>query len=111
MRALKQCQLDYDWHFDNVNKKDKETQDLLHQIELGATYDERIKATPKLTQVRRERRISKDIVENTESIIKFVEENKKVINKLSQLLGDIRKVERSHHGRVYKAKIRNDLTI
>ena len=109
-RFVKQVQLDYQYHFENVNKKDKETQDLLHEIELGE-YKSRDKTATKLAKVRRERRVSKDIVEVIEPIIKYINENKKAFNNLSQLLGDVRKVEKSHQGRTYKAKVRTDLTI
>lgn len=111
LKSLKQCQLDYEYHYERVHIKDKETQDLLHEIELGKFYSDRIKATPKLTKVRKERRISKDIVGNTELIVNFVNENKKLFDRMKNLLGSVRKTERSHHGRVYRAKIRKDLTI
>lgn len=110
IKVLKQSQLDYQYHFENVGKKDKETQDLLHQIELGKSSD-RDKAATKLARVRKERRVSKDIVENIEPIIKYLDENKRLLSTYSQLLGQIRKAEKSHQGRVYKAKIRDDLTI
>jgi len=107
---MKQSQLDYNYNYENVNKKDKETQDLLHQLELGK-YKDRDKSATKLAKVRKERRIFKDIVENTEPINKYIEENKKIINGLTQLLGQVRKAEKSHEGRIYIPKIREDLTI
>lgn len=111
LRAIKQCELDYDYHYRTVGEKDKETQDLLHEIELGATYERRVKAVPKLTKVRKERRISKDIVENTEPIVKFMDANKKLFNMMQNLLGDVRRIEKKHSGRTYIPKIRKDLTI
>jgi hypothetical protein len=110
LKAIKQSQLDYKYHYENVNIKNKETQDLLHQIELGK-YKDRDKIATKLAKVRRERRVFKDIVENTEAINKYIEENKKAINGLTQLLGQVRNAEKSHEGRTYIPKIRKDLTI
>lgn len=110
IKAIKQCQLDYNYHFQNVNTKDKETQDLLHELEL-CEYKNKGKAATKLSKVRKERRVSKDIVENTEPIVKYINDHKKLINELSQLLGQVRKAEKSHYGRVYIARIRDDLTI
>lgn len=110
LKATNQCQLDYKYNYKLVNKKDKETQDLLHQLELGSSK-ERSKTATKISKVRKERRIAKDIAENTEPLAKYYEENKKVFDMLKQILGQIRKAEKSHQGRVYKAKIRTDLTI
>jgi uncharacterized NAD(P)/FAD-binding protein YdhS len=110
LRAVKQCQLDYKYNYEQVNKKDKETQDLLHQLELGKSK-ERNKTATKITKVRKERRIAKDIAENTEPIAKYFEENKKAFDTLTQVLGQTRKAEKNHQGRIYKAKIRTDLTI
>jgi len=108
---LRQCQKDFDYHYDRVNKKDKETQDLLHQIELGKTYQDRAKALPVLHKVRKERRESKDTVKVTTYIADFVSENSKTIRELEKLLGEIRKVEKCLKNREYKARIRKDLTI
>lgn len=110
LKMIKQCQIDYRYHYEIVGKKDKETQDLLHQLELGK-YIERQKAATKLAKVRKERRAAKNIVESIEPIMKFIAENKKVVNTLDQLLGQVRKVENIQQRRVYKAKVRNDLTI
>lgn len=111
LKAIKQCQSDYHFHYEVVGKKDKEKCDLEHELELAKKYKDRVKAAPKLSKVLKERRVSKDIVENTEHIVRFVDENQKLFNNLKQLLGQVRKTERSHHGRVYKARVRDDLTI
>ena len=108
---MKQAQLDYEWHYEIVGKKEKETGDLLHELELAKKYEDRVKAVPKLTKVRKERRVSKDIVENTEPIVDYFEVNKKFLNGLAQLLGEIRKVEKKHNGRIYKPRVRDDLSI
>ncbi len=110
MKILKQSKADFSYHYEIVGKKDKETQDLLHELELGK-YENRSKTATKLAKVRKERRVAKDIVEITEPIVNFLNENKKLYDQLGQLLGLVRKVEKSHQGRVYKPRIRNDLTI
>lgn len=111
MKAIRQCQMDYEYYYENVGKKDREKGDLEHEILHAKYYKDRIKATPKLRKVLEERRISKDIVENTEPIVNFIKENHKVFKQMEQLLGQVRKVEKSHRGRTYRARIRDDLTI
>lgn len=111
MKAVRQCQMDYEYYFENVGKKDKEKCDLEHEIELANKYKDRVKVVPKLHKILKERRISKDIVENTEPIVNFIKENHKVFKQMEQLLGQVRKVEKSHRGRTYRARIREDLTI
>jgi hypothetical protein len=110
IKFIKQCQSDYKFHYENVGKRDKDKGDLEHQLELGSAK-ERGKTTTKIVKVLKERRTSKDMVELTEPIAKFADENKKTIDQLTQVLGQIRKVEKYHGDRSYKPRIRTDLTI
>lgn len=108
--AIRQAQADYTYYHERVGIKDKETQDLLHQIELEKP-SERNKTATKLANVRKERREAKDMVENTADIVEFLSQNKSFLNQLGQLLGKVKKAEKSHEGRSYRARIRDDLTI
>ena len=84
------------------------TQDILHKLELEkTTYAERAKLATQLMKCRQERRYYKDIFEETEMIETFLSDpqNKKVYEKLKQLLGQMRKAEKYHENRTYTVKI------
>ena len=104
---------DYKNHYDNVNKYDKETQDVLHQLELGS-YKERPKFATALSKIRKERRKSKNFVDINKELVEYLTtpEFIKVQRQLQQLLGICRKQEAHvENQRAYRARIRNDLTI
>lgn len=111
LNNIKECQLLYCLNYTRVNEKDKETQDLLHQIEMDSNSKNRNKAATALRKVRLQRRESKDIVERTKLIVDFATENKIIFDKMAYLLGAVRKAESSQINRHYNAKIRKDLTI
>ena len=104
---------DYKNHYDDVNKYDKETQDILHQLELGS-YKERSKFATALSKIRKERRKSKDFVDINKALVEYLTtpEFIKVHRQLEQLLGICRKQEAHvENQRAYRARVRNDLTI
>lgn len=81
------------------------TQDLLHSLEIYEnTYHEYARAAKKLAQVRQERRAAKDMREQLRPIMDWLEENDRVIYGLENLLGNVRKAERSTEGRFYTPK-------
>lgn len=89
-----------------LKKKDNETQDILHELELGENnYKERTKIATQLRNVRKERRHLKDKIEEIETLYQWMNENKTSINKLQQVLGQTRKQEKYHQNRTYKKKI------
>mgnify|MGYP000504807012 CR=1 FL=1 len=53
-------------------------------------------------------RCYKDLVEETEDLVKFFEEpqNKKTLDKMVQLLGKLRKVEKYHRERTYYPRVK-----
>lgn len=57
--AVRLFQRAYTTSYDEVNRCDKTTQDLLHQLELG-TYDTRGKTSTQLANIRKERRTHND---------------------------------------------------
>lgn len=98
----------YNFAFDEVNQQDKLTQDYLHSIELdNLKYEERNKIATKLVINRKDRRYYKDIVEEYEPIVEFLDDsnNKKIINQLTQVLGKVRKQEERHKNRVYIPRV------
>lgn len=91
-----------------LEKKDAETQDILHELELGDNnYKERAKIATKLRNIRKERRQLKDRIEETEILYQWMNENKTSINKLQQVLGQTRKQEKYHSNRTYHKRVLN----
>ena len=88
--------------------QEKLTEDYLHSLELdGLKRDERSKLATKLMINRKDRRYYKDRTEELELIVQFFDEpqNKKVLDKLKQVLGQVRKVENYHKDRVYIPRV------
>lgn len=95
---------DYYYHFENVKQKDHEHQDHIHLLELGKLgHHEKARLATKIEQSRIERRKSKDAVEVLEPLVTYLEDeaNKKAMNRLRQVLGDMRKREERQENRVY----------
>lgn len=84
------------------NDMDCQTQDILHNIELNenSQYDYICQGFA-LRDIRRKRRKAKDIKEATAPICNWMKENRKVINDLERLLGDVRKQEKQAQNRSY----------
>ena len=96
-----------------VKECDKETQDLLHQIELGP-YKYRQKLCTQLAHVRRKRRLAKDYIAIHEELVSQFNntDGKKMLRSLEQILGTMRKNEREIAAqRAYRPRVRQDLTI
>lgn len=93
---------------ENMQQEDRRLQDLLHKIEFEPTAKERSKICTRLHQSRVARRKYKDLVEETEGLVDFFQDvqNKKVIDKMTQLLGKLRKVEKYHQERVYYPRVK-----
>lgn len=111
LNYIDNCQKQYDYAYEKVGIEDRRTSDLLHELEIeNTTSNERSKLATKLRNSRRDRRYWKDIVEECEPIINFanVPVNKKVINQLKQLLGEVRKVENYHSTRTYIPKVEKE---
>lgn len=102
------AQSHYSFCSDEVNNQDKLTQDYLHSLELDdMKRDERSKVATKLAINRKDRRYYKDRVEELEPIVQFFEEpqNKRVLDKMKQVLGVVRKSEAYHKDRKYIPRI------
>jgi hypothetical protein len=98
----------WDLYWEEVNKQDKLTQDYLHSLELDdLKCDERSKVATKLMINRKDRRYYKDRMEEVEPIAKFFDDatNRKVLEKLKQVLGETRKQEGYHKDRKYKPRV------
>lgn len=102
---------DHAWSREEVNRMDRLTQDLLHQLELdGLDYGERAKVATKLMQCRQLRREHKDTVEILEPLVQFLDSDKgkNMMNLLREALGRTRKVEERMENRTYHPRVLND---
>lgn len=104
---LKQADSEYNMAFAAMSMEDKRAQDLLHSIEFETSYKERCKLATKLKECRRTRRKNKDIVEELQPVVDFIQDSrhKKTLDQLSQLLGAVRREENYHRNRSYKPRI------
>ena len=106
LNFLRNVQNEYTWSAEKKKEQEDLTQDILHCIELGEPgYHERAKMAAYLMDARKERRQYKDKVEELGCVVGFVNANKKFINELEQLLGEVRKQERYHANRTYHPRV------
>ena len=108
LNFVAEAQSQYRFCSEEVNNQDKLTQDYLHSLELdGRKRDERSKVATKLAINRKDRRYYKDRAEELEPIVQFFEEpqNKKVLDKMKQVLGIVRKSEIYHKDRKYIPRV------
>lgn len=99
---------DYKFHESEQRRQEDLQQDLLHKAELEKlTQGEKAKLTTALSKCRRERRKHKDACEELEPIYKWLsdEKNKRCINSLKEVLGQIRVAERKHTNRHYNNRV------
>lgn len=102
------AQSHYKFCKEEQERQESLTQDYLHSLELDdLKCNERSKIATKLAINRKDRRYYKDRVEELEFIVKFFEDpqNKKMLDKIKQVLGETRKAENYHKDRTYIPKI------
>lgn len=81
---------------------DNQTQDILHNMEIGENYpDDYIAQGIALKNIRRKRREAKDIQRVTTPVVQWISQNQKTINELEKLLGAVRKAEKGTSNRMY----------
>lgn len=94
LEFLRKSQQDYNIAVDIELTKSKETQDILHKIELDdIKYHEYAKLAKALKSIRNERREAKNTKQQLEPLIRWTEENQAVVRGLERLLGEVRKAE------------------
>lgn len=109
LNFVEQSKKDYTMAVNGEQRQNDLTQDIMHKIELEhLTYGDRAKIVTQLRKVRKDRRGYKDHMELLEPIIKYSEENKRAMELLKQLLGQVRKIETRHENRVYTPRIKQD---
>lgn len=105
---LRACTQEHKYYSTLLLEVEKAETDLMHFIELGnGGYRERCKISTKLRQCLLERRAIKDRIEELAPLADFIAEpqNKTLMDKLSQVLGETRKTERYHANRSYKPRV------
>lgn len=108
LNFVAEAQSQYRFCSEEVNNQDKLTQDYLHSLELdGLKRDERSKVATKLAINRKDRRYYRDRVEELEPVIQFFDDqqNKKMLDRLKQVLGATRKAESYHKDRKYIPRV------
>jgi len=100
---VEETKREYDWASENRIQQEKLESDLLHKIELG-TAEERRKAQSRLTRCLKDRRKYKDTEHECKILVDWAESEKKAINQLKKVLGEVRKEEKYRATRTYKPK-------
>lgn len=109
LNFLRNAQSEFSFSQEHQKEQEDLTQDILHCIELGELgYHDRAKMASYLKEAREERRQYKNRVEELACIVDFANINKKFINELEQLLGEVRKQERYHANRSYHPRVMTD---
>ena len=96
---------------EELTRLDALTQDYLHALELGElSYHERARIATDLANCRKERRKVKDTIEVIDAFVIFEDEkeSKAHMNKLRQVLGQVRSAEKKHNNRIYIPKVLKD---
>jgi len=93
---------------EEMHNQEALTQDYLHKLELDElNCAERNKIATKLATNRKDRRYYKDRVEELKPIVDFFadQQNKRVLDLLTQVLGQVRKQEGYHKYRTYIPRV------
>ncbi len=105
LKFLKDIQTNYNIATDTEEEANKETQDILHRLELGNdSYHSMAQMSKAIKRVRLKRRKAKDAKTEAEPVMRWIKENQKTIRTLELVLGDIRKIEKSNENRHYTNK-------
>ncbi len=105
LKFLKDIQTDYNIALETEKEADRETQDILHRLELGNdSYHDMAQMSKIIKSVRLERRKAKDAKTEAEPVIRWIKESPQTVRALEQLLGEVRKVEKYNSNRHYTNK-------
>ena len=98
---------------EQVEYEQQITQDLLHAIEFSTNYKERCKYATQLHYNRQRRRVYKNTMIVLKSLVDFIqkEENVKVVNKLTNILGEARKIKLHSNDKSYSPRILTELGV
>ena len=113
VHILDQCKKDYRWYSDQLEEENKRKIDLLHEME-GAgidnteppNFDRRAILATKLQNILIARRIAKDSIDVNAPVFDLFESDQgaKILNKLKEALGEVRKEEANKELRKYNRR-------
>lgn len=115
---LEQCKIDVQWYQEQLKDEERRENNILHELEGVATedgcppkYDQRATLATQLQNTLIARRIAKDNITINQPIVDFInsEIGREAINKLKQKLGEIRKIEKNLHERIYHKRKTDDI--
>ena len=102
LKFLRDAKMDYAVSQDIETEAEKETQDILHTIELDdISYHEYARLSKALKAIRQKRRVAKDRCIRLEPVVTWCNSNEPLIKALEKLLGSVRKAEKSTENRMY----------
>ena len=102
LKFLRDAKMDYAVNQDIETEAEKETQDILHAIELDdISYHEYARLSKALKAIRQKRRVAKDRCIRLEPVVTWCNSNEPLIKALEKLLGSVRKAEKSTENRMY----------
>ncbi len=105
LKFLKDIQTDYNIALETEKEADRETQDILHRLELGNdSYHDMAQMSKIIKSIRLKRRKAKDTKTETEPVVQWIKENAKFTSSLERLLGEVRKTEKYNSNRHYTNK-------
>lgn len=105
LKFLKNIQTDYNIAQEIEKEADRETQDILHRLELGNdSYHTMAQMSKTIKSVRLKRRTAKDAKTEAEPVMRWLKESPQTVRALEQLLGDVRKAEKYNSNRHYTNK-------
>lgn len=107
---LREAEQDYKIANQEEQDANGETQDILHELELlDHKYHEFAQLSKELKEIRIKRREAKNIIESTGPIISWLENNRQTVKNLEQLLGTVRKAQRSvENNKIYTPRVRKN---
>ena len=78
---IRQCEEEYSLNNGILQETDRQTQDILHKIELEKiSYHEHARLNKELADIRKQRRKAKDKITVLKPIVEYIEENKSFLN-------------------------------
>lgn len=102
MDFLRGAEQQYNIAVQDAQQTYSETSDILHEVELADhTPEEYIALCHTLREVRQRRRRAKDMSSALLPVVTWINANRKTMQGLEQLLGDVRKAERTQENRFY----------
>lgn len=100
----------FDYNSQEINICEKETQDLLHIIELTSFHAAKgYHFSKELQKARLRRRELKNQNELIEPLLAIVKRMKTFEHELNKVIGDIRRIKSNQENRQYKMRVREDL--